>query len=275
MKSTYRFVIIAVFISSLLLITPQYAYSEPKPFTIKTDKEVYSIEETIHVCGTVPVVLEGVPVTMQVFNPRNVMYTVGQKLPNADGIYDFDFKIGGGLGIVGDYTIKTAYLGRNVQTTITFGDLTATTDGVKVEFGGNVFYLPMSLTNGNVQSYEINTNNTSIVFSISTCETEDGEFHVMLQRALIDARNNDQDQDFIVLINGKETNFEEISTTSTERTLVIPVPTGAKEVVIIGTSVIPEFPVNLMVITAIGLIGVLIALRMGVLLNKEGKQLHS
>jgi len=65
-----------------------------------------------------------------------------------------------------------------------------------------------------------------------------------------------------VLINGKETNFEEISTTSTERTLVIPVPAGAKEVVIIGTSVIPEFPVNLMAITAIGLIGALIALRL-------------
>lgn len=261
MKSTYRFVIIAVFISSLLLITSQYAYSEPKPFTIKTDKEVYSIVETIHVCGTVPVVLEGVPVMMQVFNPRNVMYTVGQKLPNADGAYDFDFRIGGKLGIVGDYTIKTAYLGRNAQASITFGDVTATTDGVKVEFGGNVFYLPMSLTNGNIQSYEINPENKSIVFSISTCETENGEFRVTLQRALLDARTNNQDQDFTVLVDGKETNFEEVSTTSTERTLVIPVIAGAKEIVIIGTYVIPEFPVNLMIITAIGLIGVIVALR--------------
>lgn len=67
-------------------------------------------------------------------------------------------------------------------------------------------------------------------------------------RELIDAKKNDKDDQFIVLVDGQKAEFNEVAANQTERTLRIDVLAQTKKVEIIGTHVIPEFPVNVMMI---------------------------
>jgi len=236
-----RYAIVAVLVASLTFVVPQVAYSQAGALTVKVDKTSFAAGETIRVTGTVPAVLEGVPVAIQVFNPRNTMYTIGQPTPNSDGTYMFEFKVGGKLGINGAYVVKATYSGQSVQTTFEFtGGVGVPTGTIRVEFEGNVFNVKASLSNGSIRSIEVDPDFTSIIISVSTTD-QDGELTITLPRQLIDARINGDDDDFIVLVDGDEADFDETDTTSTERTLTIPVPAGAEEIEIIGTVVVPEF----------------------------------
>jgi len=237
-----RYTIVAVLVASLIFVVPQVAYSQAGTLTVKVDKTSFGAGETIMVTGRVPAVIEGVPVAIQVFNPRNTMYTIGQPTPNMDGTYSFEFKVGGKLGINGIYQVKATYSGQSVQTTFEFtgGEAVVPKGTVRVQFEDNVFNVKASLSNGSIRSIEVDPDFTSIVISVRTTD-QDGELKITLPRQLIDARINGDDDDFIVLVDGEEADFEETDTTATERTLTIPVPAGAEEVEIIGTQVIPEF----------------------------------
>jgi len=236
-----RYAMVAVLVTSLIFVVPQVAYSQAGTLTVKVDKPSFGAGENIRVTGKVPAVIEGVPVAIQVFNPRNTMYTIGQPTPNADGTYSFEFKVGGKLGINGIYTVKATYSGQSVQTTFEFSGGVAPAAGtVRVEFEGNVFNVKASLSNGSIRSIEVDPDFTSILITVSTTD-QDGELTITLPRALIDARIDGDDDAFIVLVDGDEAEAEETDTTSTERTLKIPVPAGAEEIEIIGTMVVPEF----------------------------------
>ncbi len=257
-----RYTIVAALVASMMFAVPQMAYSQAGTFTVKVDKETYGEGETIMVSGTVPAVIEGVPVAIQVFNPRNTMYTIGQPTPNADGTYSFEFKVGGKLGVGGIYTVKATYSGQSVNTTFEFtgGPLTDG-KGEQVCFEDNCFTLDAKVSNGSIKSAEIDPDFTSLILSLSTTD-QDGELTITLPRQLVDARVDvcgGDDDDFIVLVDGEEADVDETDTSSTERTLTIPVPGGAEEVEIIGTCVIPEFGIlaAFVLASAIGAIVVL------------------
>jgi predicted secreted protein with PEFG-CTERM motif len=60
-----------------------------------------------------------------------------------------------------------------------------------------------------------------------------------LEHELINAQNNE----FVILVDGEEVDYE-ITSDSDSSTFEFFVPVGSEEVEIIGTSVIPEFPVG-------------------------------
>jgi len=67
-----------------------------------------------------------------------------------------------------------------------------------------------------------------------------GTLVIKLPREAIDAKFGEEDDDFFVLIDGLESDFDE-TRTGVERTLSIEYPEGTEEIEIIGTYVIPEF----------------------------------
>jgi len=67
-----------------------------------------------------------------------------------------------------------------------------------------------------------------------------GTLVIKLPREAIDAKFGEEDDDFFVLIDGVESDFDE-TRTGVERTLSIEYPEGTEEIEIIGTYVIPEF----------------------------------
>ena len=113
------------------------------------------------------------------------------------------------------------------------------------------------MSNGSVEGIEVDEDFTSIILMVQTDEAEDGELMIIFPRDLIDSKLNGDDDEFIIIVDGVESDYEELDTNDTERELVIPVFAGAEEVEIIGTQVVPEFPLSVLVImTAVVGIGI-------------------
>jgi len=76
--------------------------------------------------------------------------------------------------------------------------------------------------------------------------TSDGELTITLPRELIDSRlgqngQTGEDDVFFVLVDGAETNYDEIATFDDERTLAIPFGYGTNQIEIVGTFVEPDY----------------------------------
>lgn len=117
---------------------------------------------------------------------------------------------------------------------------------VTVTFEDHSFDVAASLPNGSVEFIDVDPDFTSVILTVSA--DEDGELMITLPRELIDAKIGGDDDEFIVLVNGEESDYEETETTDTERTLSIMVPAGTEEIEIVGTQVIPEFPIAVMAV---------------------------
>ena len=94
----------------------------------------------------------------------------------------------------------------------------------------------------------------SVIIEVDS--TEDGQISVTLPRDVIDAKVGDEDDDFFVLVDGEEVEFEEMAS-ATERKVTVELPAGAETVEIIGTFAIPEFGTIAAVILGIAIISII------------------
>lgn len=67
-----------------------------------------------------------------------------------------------------------------------------------------------------------------------------GTLSIKLPREVIDAKFGEEDDEFFVVIDGLEVDFDETKT-GNERTITVDFPEDTEEIEIIGTSVVPEF----------------------------------
>jgi predicted secreted protein with PEFG-CTERM motif len=86
--------------------------------------------------------------------------------------------------------------------------------------------------------------------------TDDGSITLTIPRSVLDSTINNVDDEFFVLVDGEEVDFEEV-TTSTDRTLTINFLAGSEEIEIIGTFVIPEFGTIAAMILAVAIISII------------------
>jgi predicted secreted protein with PEFG-CTERM motif len=77
---------------------------------------------------------------------------------------------------------------------------------------------------------------------------------------VIDAKFDEDDDDFFVLIDGLETGFEETKSIN-DRTLTIAFPAGTEEIEIIGTFVVPEFGTIVLLILLVSISSVIVLSR--------------
>jgi len=83
---------------------------------------------------------------------------------------------------------------------------------------------------------------------------DDGAITLKLPRESIDAKKIDtQDDTFIILIDGIEVPYREVSTNADSRTITIEFEEGDSDIEIIGTFVVPEFGNIVMIILFIGI----------------------
>lgn len=101
-----------------------------------------------------------------------------------------------------------------------------------------IFYL----SDGNVIAMAIDNELTSLLVGLENVEN-DSLFNIEFSNELIRAENND----FAVLVNGYEVEYD-ISSTDLGSKLIIPMPAYTEEIEIIGTFVIPEFPLGIFLI---------------------------
>ncbi|MEE8132266.1 MAG: tetratricopeptide repeat protein, partial [Nitrososphaerales archaeon] len=105
-----------------------------------------------------------------------------------------------------------------------------------------VFKMPIFLSTGIVDRIDIDRHGSRIVLSVSTSSTEDGELKLDLPRALLDSETDGTDKQFVIMVDGKRSDYQEDGKSRTFRTLTIKVPAGVDKVEIIGTKVVPESP---------------------------------
>ena len=114
--------------------------------------------------------------------------------------------------------------------------------------------LDHDITGGSVTEMEIEMNSNSLVIEVDAID--DGSITVTLPRDVIDATINGDDDDFFVIVDGEEVDFEETKT-STDRILTIAFPAEAEEIEIFGTFVVPEFGTIAAMILAVAIISII------------------
>ena len=95
--------------------------------------------------------------------------------------------------------------------------------------------------NGDVIAMAVDENTTSFLIGITN--VEDSNFQISLPTELISAENSE----FVVLVDGVETDYD-VSAQNDASMLQFFVPANSQEIEIIGTHVIPEFPLGVLVL---------------------------
>jgi len=110
------------------------------------------------------------------------------------------------------------------------------------------------ITNGKLINVIPDMDAVSLLVYIESID--DGSITLTIPRSVLDATIGNGDDEFFVLVDGEEVDFEEIIT-STDRTLTINFLAGTEEIEIIGTFVIPEFGTIAAMILAVAIISII------------------
>ena len=260
---------LSVFTLSVILIasigmTPAFGQIQDS-IVVTTDKASYSEGEIILITGEVRDLLSGTPVSLIVKNDLAIVF-LAQLTVGADKKFSTEFSAGGTMKAEGTYTIEVTYgnANRTAETTFEFGGVTEIEDVAEVKskvtdttvsIQGSTDLIGYVITGGKLLSIMTDFDANSLIISIDA--TDDGSLILTIPRSVLDAVfENGDDDDFFVLVDGEEVDFDE-STSSTDRTLTITFSAGAEEIEIIGTFVIPEFGTIAMMILAVAIISII------------------
>ncbi len=227
---------------------------------VTTDKSSYSEGETILVTGEVRDLYSGTPVSLIVKND-NAIVALAQLTIGADKKFSTEFIAGGTMRTSGTYVVEATYGNRVATTSFEFGgSIIAPTDkpsrvtDTTVSIEGSSDLIGYKITGGKLLNIMPDVDAKSLIISIDA--TSDGSLTLTIPRSILDATMNGVDDDFFILIDGEEVDFEE-TTSSTDRILTIAFPAGAEEIEIIGTFVVPEFGTIAAMILAVAIISII------------------
>jgi predicted secreted protein with PEFG-CTERM motif len=258
---------LTVFTLSAILIvsigmTPAFGQIQ-NSIVVTTDKSSYSDGETILVTGEVRDLYSGTPVSVIVKAPNGNLVSIAQVTVGVDKKFSTEVTAGGALmKAEGSYTITVQYgtENRSAETTFEFDGSTITppkdtgvTD-TTVSIEGSSDLIGYTITGGKLLSIIPDVEAKSLIVSIDA--TSDGSLTLTIPRSVLDATMNGEDDEFFVLIDGEEVDFEE-TPSATERILTIVFPVGAEEIEIIGTFVVPEFGTIAAMILAVAIISII------------------
>ena len=120
-------------------------------------------------------------------------------------------------------------------TLLLFSNLSAYAESYSLEIDDEVYDIEYNFK-GDVIAMAIDKETFSLL--IATENVNDSQFQIKLPNDLIRAENNE----FAVLVNGFEVDYEVMETV--DRNLTFFVPAFTEEIEIIGTFVVPEFPLG-------------------------------
>jgi predicted secreted protein with PEFG-CTERM motif len=194
---------------------------------------------------------------------KKPIVALAQLTVDADKKFSTEITAGGTMRTSGTYTVEVTYGTQNriATTSFEFGGSATTqpssnpriTD-TTVLVEGSSDLIRYKITGGKLLNIMPDVEANSLIVSIDA--TGDGSLTLTIPRSVLDATMNGEDDDFFILIDGEEVDFDE-TTTSTDRTLTIAFPVGAEEIEIIGTFVVPEFGTIAAMILAVAIISII------------------
>jgi predicted secreted protein with PEFG-CTERM motif len=252
-------------------------FGENESVTVTIDKSSYSDGETISISGEIEYLALGNQLSIVIQAPNGNIVALDQITVGSDKQFSTEIKLGGKLmKQEGTYTIKVTQDENNQVTTsfefgggsssneldiiidspITATTVTATTvTATTVTVEDSTDLISYEITNGKIINIMTDMDAKSLLIDIEAWD--DGSITLTIPRSVLDAKINDGgDDEFFVLLDGEEVDFEEI-TTSTDRTLTIEFFAGSEQIEIIGTFVIPEFGTIAAMILAVAIISII------------------
>jgi predicted secreted protein with PEFG-CTERM motif len=229
--------------------------------TVTTDKTSYNDGDVITISGSTQDYITDTPITVIVKSPIGNIVKFDQIPLGSDRTYSTTLKATGTLWQApGAYQVLVQFgsKDRTAQTTFQFAGSAGGQGhaGNTMKVDGTDLSVQYSITNGKVLGIKADVQSKSLIVSIQT--TGDGVLTVTLPRGLIDAQVNGQDDHYYILNDGQEnTDFQETSKTTTDRTLSIPFTDGTQEIEIIGTQIIPEFGPIAALVLAIAIVSII------------------
>ena len=109
-----------------------------------------------------------------------------------------------------------------------------------LKFDDHIYSIPYAV-NADILAMAIDPESHSLLIGLKNAQ--DSIFVIDLKHELINAQNND----FVILVNGKEIDYQ-ITSDSDSSMFTFFIPEFTEEVEIIGTHVIPEFPLGIILI---------------------------
>ena len=257
-------------------------FGENGTIVVSTDKSSYSDGDTIIISGEIKNMIPGDQLSILIQSPNGNLVALDQLTVGVDNQFSAEIKVGGKLmKTEGTYTIKVQYREQSANTSFEFGGVVdqplnkleknMVEDMVEdmVEADPIIVNSIVTSTTVTIQdsmdlvSYEItNANLINVIPDLDAVSLliyieamDDGSITLTIPRTVLDASINDGDDEFFVLVDGEEVDFEEI-TTNMDRTLTIEFSAGTEQIEIIGTFVIPEFGTIAAMILAVAIISI-------------------
>ena len=240
------------------------AAQDSLPITVDTDKRIYDHASEVTVSGTVANVREGTPVTVTVIGPQGNLASANQVEVSEDNTFEAMFSTASALfNTNGIYTVRVQYGPQEINDKTTFeivGDVpteeSACGDGeLAVKGGGEVFCVPYEIDGAVVTGASASSAKQSLVLKVET--ESDGSVRLAIPRDVLDATEDGSDVDFIVLVDDEESDFEEVDSDDSTRTVEITFPEGASQIEIIGTYAVPEFGTMAAIILAVAIVSII------------------
>lgn len=234
--------------------------------TVATDKAEYTTGDDIKISGNVGAVSGTQPALIQVFNPNGAAYRFDQiKDIGADGSYSYTLKVGGKLGVTGQYNVKVTYNNVSKETTFKF-----TASGIQGGGGWSTAKMVITAADGTTATRDIkykitggtlnnmtgNQAETTLTAMINA--TGDGQLTLQLPRDIIDSKNGTDDSDYVVFVDQIE-DVADDDMGATTRTVTINFSQGAEQIDIVGTFMVPEFGSIAAIVLAVAIVGIIVA----------------
>ena len=269
------FALFGILITSISVIP---AFGENDSITVTTDKSSYSEDEIISISGEIKYLALGDQLTILITSPNGNIAEIDQVTVGPDKKFNTEITPNGAYWkIPGTYTILVTQ-DENNQTTISFEFVGITSVPEKMQDStiedstiedsvipdsiitettiavhGSTDLIFYEITNGKLKNVVPNMDDISLHVYIEAMD--DGSITLTIPRSVLDASINEGDDEFFVLVDGEEVDFEEI-TTFMDRTLTIDFLAGTEQIEIIGTFVIPEFGTIAAMILAVAIISI-------------------
>ena len=259
------------------------AFGENDSITVTTDKSSYSGDEIISISGEIKYLALGDQLTILITSPNGNIAEIDQVTAGPDKKFNTEITPNGAYWkIPGTYTILVTQ-DENNQATISFefsgvvnsfvDELDAVIEDAVIEdaviedplvvnslvtattvtIQDSADLISYEITNAKLLNIIPDLDAVSLLIYIET--TDEGSITLSIPRSILDSSINGGDDEFFVLVDGEEVDFEEIKT-SMDRTLTIEFLAGTEQIEIIGTFVIPEFGTIAAMILAVAIISI-------------------
>ena len=203
-------------------------------------------------------------VTVTVIGPQGNLASANQVEVSEDNTFEAMFSTSSKLfNTNGVYTIRVQYGPQEISDKTTFeivgevpAEESACGDGeLAVKGGGEVFCVPYEIDGAVVTGASASSATQSLVLKVET--ESDGSVRLAIPRDVLDATEDGSDVDFIVLVDDEESDFEEVDSDDSTRTVEITFPEGASQIEIIGTYAVPEFGTMAAIILAVAIVSII------------------